>query len=59
MASKAVLEKYARLAVVSGTNVQPGQMLVIGASVADYEFVRMCVKAAYEYRCWICKGKLA
>ena len=48
MASKAVMEKYAKLAVVSGVNVQPGQMLVISASVTDYEFVRMCVKAAYE-----------
>lgn len=48
MASRAVMEKYARLAVVSGVNVQPGQMLVIGAAVADYEFVRMCIKAAYE-----------
>ena len=28
MASKAVMEKYAKLAVVSGVNVQPGQMLV-------------------------------
>lgn len=44
MASKAVMEKYAKLAVVSGVNVQPGQMLVISASVTDYEFVRMCVK---------------
>lgn len=48
MASKAVMEKYAKLAVVSGVNVQSGQMLVISASVTDYEFVRMCVKAAYE-----------
>ena len=44
MASKAVMEKYAKLAVVSGVNVQQGQMLVISASVTDYEFVRMCVK---------------
>ena len=48
MASKAVMEKYAKLAVVSGVNVQPGQMLVISASVTDYEFVRMCVTAPYE-----------
>ncbi len=31
MASKAVMEKYAKLAVVSGVNVQSGQMLVISA----------------------------
>lgn len=48
MVSKNVLEKYARLAVVMGANVQPGQLLVIQASVTDYEFVRMCTKAAYE-----------
>lgn len=48
MASKTVMEKYAKLAVVMGANVQPEQMLVINASVADYEFVRMCVKAAYD-----------
>lgn len=48
MVSKNVLEKYARLAVVMGANVQPGQLLVIQAPVTDYEFVRMCVKAAYE-----------
>lgn len=48
MASKNVMEKYAKLAVVAGANVQPGQLLVINAAAADYQFVRMCVKAAYE-----------
>ena len=47
MVSKKVLQKYAKLAVVMGANVQPGQLLVINASVTDYEFVRMCVEEAY------------
>ena len=41
------MQKYARLAVVMGTNVQPGQLMIISASVTDYEFVRMCVEEAY------------
>lgn len=48
MASNAVMQKYARLAVRMGVNVQPGQLMVINASVTDYAFVRMCVKEAYE-----------
>ena len=47
MVSKNVLQKYAKLAVVMGANVQPGQLMVINASVTDYEFVRMCVEEAY------------
>jgi len=47
MVSKEVLKKYAKLAVRTGSNVQPGQLLVISASVTDYEFVRMCVEEAY------------
>ena len=45
-----ILRKYARLAVVSGSNVQPGQLLVIRASVRDWQFIEYCVQAA--------KGKL-
>lgn len=48
MADRLLLEKYARLAVVAGANVQPGQLMVIHASVRDYEFARMCVREAYE-----------
>ncbi|MGN1344659.1 MAG: aminopeptidase [Traorella sp.] len=48
MVSQEVLRKYAKLAVVKGVNVQEGQLLVINASVADYEFVRMCVEEAYK-----------
>ena len=36
------------LAVRIGANVQPGQLLVVTSSVTNYEFVRMCVKEAYE-----------
>ena len=43
-----LLEKYARLAVRKGVNVQKGQPLVIRASVQDYEFIRLCVKEAYK-----------
>ena len=43
-----VLRKYARLAVCSGVNVQPDQLLVINASVKDHEFVEMCVEEGYK-----------
>lgn len=42
-----LLQKYAKLAVCTGVNIQPGQLLVINASVKDYKFVEMCVKEAY------------
>lgn len=48
MVSQEVLRKYAKLAVCMGVNVQKGQMLVINASVADYEFVRLCCEEAYK-----------
>ena len=43
-----ILRKYARLAVVSGSNVQPGQLLVIRASVRDWQFIEYCVQEAYN-----------
>ena len=46
--TKEVLQKYAKLAVCSGVNVQPDQLLIINASVKDYEFVEMCVEEAYK-----------
>lgn len=46
--NKIVLEKYAKLAVYSGVNVQKGQPLLINSSVDDAYFVRLCAKAAYE-----------
>lgn len=42
-----LLRKYARLAVCSGINIQPGQKLVIGAPVECAEFTRFCVEEAY------------
>ncbi len=45
---KSYLEKYAKLAVTMGVNVQKGQLLVISAPVEAYEFVQLCVKEAYE-----------
>ena len=43
-----ILRKYARLAVCSGANVQPGQLLVISSSVKDYQFTKLCVEEAYK-----------
>ncbi|RDU36814.1 aminopeptidase [Neobacillus piezotolerans] len=42
------LEKYAELAVKVGVNVQPGQTLVINATLDAAEFVRVVAKKAYE-----------
>ena len=46
--NKEILKKYARLAVRTGVNVQPGQLLVIRASVKDSEFIEYCVEEAYK-----------
>ncbi|WP_316570110.1 aminopeptidase [Neobacillus sp. YIM B06451] len=42
------LEKYAELAVKVGVNVQPGQTLVINATLDAAEFIRVAAKKAYE-----------
>ncbi|MBW4838598.1 MAG: aminopeptidase [Paenibacillaceae bacterium] len=42
------LEKYAELAVKIGVNVQPGQTLIINATIDCAELVRLIVKQAYE-----------
>ncbi|WP_053365096.1 aminopeptidase [Bacillus sp. FJAT-27245] len=42
------LEKYAELAVKVGVNVQPGQTLVINATLDAAEFVRVAARKAYE-----------
>ncbi|SDW98108.1 aminopeptidase [Marininema mesophilum] len=42
------LEKYAELAVKVGINVQPGQTLVVNASIQVADLVRKIVKKAYE-----------
>lgn len=42
------LEKYAELVVKMGINVQPGQILVVNATLEEASFVRKVVKKAYE-----------
>ncbi|WP_059172473.1 aminopeptidase [Bacillus sp. FJAT-27445] len=42
------LDKYAELAIKVGVNVQPGQTLVINATLDAAEFVRVAAKKAYE-----------
>lgn len=42
------LEKYAELAVKVGVNVEPGQTLMIRASIDTAEFVRLITKKAYQ-----------
>ncbi|RCX23613.1 aminopeptidase [Fontibacillus phaseoli] len=42
------LQKYAELAVKIGANVQPGQNLIVVATVDSAELVRLIVKKAYE-----------
>lgn len=47
MPQQAVLEKYARLAVEVGANVQPNQSVVIRSSTQSIELARAITKAAY------------
>src|SRR5690625_3630784 len=42
------LDKYASLAVEVGVNIQPGQILVVSATLHSIEYVRKVVKRAYE-----------
>ncbi len=44
---KSRLKEYARLAIKTGVNVQPGQLLIINAAVSAQEFVHLCVEEAY------------
>ena len=48
MVSQNILRKYAQLAVVMGSNVQPGQTLMIQADTDSNYFVRLCVEEAYK-----------
>lgn len=47
MVTTAMLQKYAELAVRTGANIQPGQLLVLNAPVDCAPFARLCVEAAY------------
>lgn len=43
-----IMKNFARLAVEVGVNVLKGQPLLINGPVEAYEFIRECVKVAYE-----------
>ena len=45
---KELLQELAKLAVISGANVQKGQALYINAPIEAAELVRECTKMAYE-----------
>ena len=42
------LQKYAKLAVRKGVNLQKGQTLIINTSVEALEMTRACVEEAYQ-----------
>lgn len=46
--SKALLEKYARLIVEVGANVQPGQTVRLYAAVNEHEFACLVAEACYK-----------
>ncbi|MEG1858051.1 MAG: aminopeptidase [Pseudoflavonifractor sp.] len=48
MVSQEMLQRYARLAVRTGANVQEGQLLILTASPDCAEFARMCAEEAYK-----------
>lgn len=48
MVDENVLEKYARLTVKTGVNIQQGQTLVINAPIECAEFARAIATAAYQ-----------
>ncbi len=48
MPSQKRLEKYAKLSVLSGANLQKGQPLMISANTDTKEFVRLIVEEAYK-----------
>lgn len=48
---KEKLQKYARLLIEVGLNVQKGQNLMISSPIECAEFARMCASAAYDVGC--------
>lgn len=48
---KEKLQKYARLLIEVGLNIQKGQNLMISSPVECAEFARMCASAAYNVGC--------
>ncbi len=45
--SRNPLEKYARLIVRTGANVQPGQVVQLAVSVEQHEFAAMVMEECY------------
>lgn len=43
-----ILEEYAKLAVITGTNVQEGQTLLINAPIEAFKLARKCAEVAYK-----------
>jgi len=48
---KEKLQKYARLLIEVGLNIQKGQNLIISSPIESAEFARMCAVAAYNAGC--------
>ncbi|HOK42566.1 MAG TPA: aminopeptidase [Thermoclostridium caenicola] len=46
--NRSILEKYARLAIKTGINIQPGQIVVINAPLDCAEFARIAAETAYR-----------
>ncbi|MEG0469451.1 MAG: aminopeptidase [Longicatena sp.] len=46
--NKEIIQKYAKLAVCKGVNVQKGQILMINTSVEAIDMTRACVEEAYK-----------
>src|SRR6478672_1845782 len=42
------LHRYARLVILGGINLQPGQEIIIGADVSEAPFVRLLTEEAYK-----------
>ena len=49
--NKAIIKKYANLAIRKGVNLQKGQTLLIQADVDAVEMTRACVCLLYTSRC--------
>ena len=48
MVTQELKREYAKLAVTVGSNIQPGQRLVLHSDVESAEFARLCVEEAYK-----------
>ena len=48
MPNETVLKKYADLIVKTGANVQPGQVVLLTASVEQHAFAALVIEACYR-----------